>query len=68
MTNKPRLTELTPQQWEDVAAARDATLNRCLVDPINWEHFTQAAAAVYAAMGDPAPTVIVAPGPNTALA
>jgi hypothetical protein len=67
-TPKPRLTELTPEQWEDVAKARDATLNRCLVDPIDWNAFTQAAADIYKSMGDPAPTVVVAPGPNTALA
>ena len=62
------LTELTPAQWADVEAAREATLRRALLDGVPLDEFQAAAAICYAAIGEAAPAVIVAPSPIVALA
>ena len=59
-------TDLTEQEWADVAACREAALMGALTGAWTVEEFRDAAAVVYAAIGQPPPLVVVAPGPLAA--
>ena len=62
------ITELPPEEWARVDQARQAALTEVLVTGISRDDFTAAAATCYAAIGHPAPLVLVAPSPLIALA
>lgn len=62
------ITELSPEEWAGVTAARDAAVRLVTVDGVPCDEFAAAAAVCYAAIGQPAPAVVVAPSPLVALA